>query len=72
MAIHPPRGAAPEGAVPEPQTLGFLLLEDFTLISLASAIEPLSRHLYLSGNGLIKDLTAVSELIKRVRCRGSS
>ncbi|MGC3871686.1 GlxA family transcriptional regulator [Halomonas sp. GXIMD04776] len=37
-----------------PQTLGFLLLENFTLISLASAIEPLRMANQLTGNELYR------------------
>nr|WP_300306604.1 GlxA family transcriptional regulator [Halomonas sp.] len=42
-----PRGTAP-------QTIGFLLLDDFTLISLASAIDPLRMANQLSGQELYR------------------
>ncbi|GGY00062.1 AraC family transcriptional regulator [Litchfieldella qijiaojingensis] len=39
---------------PAPQTLGFLLLDNFTLISLASAIEPLRMANQLAGRELYR------------------
>ena len=47
MAYDTPR------AVP-PQTIGFLLLEQFTLISLASAVEPLRMANQLTGQELYR------------------
>ncbi|MGQ7245931.1 GlxA family transcriptional regulator [Halomonas sp. V046] len=49
------RSAPPAGACP--QTLGFLLLDSFTLISLASAIEPLRMANQLSGQELYRWFT---------------
>ena len=40
-------------AVP-PQTIGFLLLDQFTLISLASAVEPLRMANQLTGQELYR------------------
>lgn len=40
-----------------PQSIGFLLLEDFTLISLASAVEPLRMANQLSGRELYRWFT---------------
>ena len=37
-----------------PQSIGFLLLDNFTLISLASAIEPLRMANQLSGRELFR------------------
>ncbi|MGV8637262.1 GlxA family transcriptional regulator, partial [Pseudomonas aeruginosa] len=37
-----------------PQTIGFLLLDNFTLISLASAVEPLRMANQLSGRELYR------------------
>lgn len=53
MASFPHPGAT-AGTVPEPQTLGFLLLDNFTLISLASAIEPLRMANQLAGRELYR------------------
>lgn len=47
MAYDTPR------AVP-PQTIGFLLLDQFTLISLASAVEPLRMANQLTGQELYR------------------
>ena len=41
------QGAQPQSRAP--QSIGFLLLDNFTLISLASAIEPLRMANQLSG-----------------------
>ncbi|MFC3284720.1 choline metabolism transcriptional regulator GbdR [Litchfieldella rifensis] len=41
-------------STPVPQTLGFLLLDNFTLISLASAIEPLRMANQLAGRELYR------------------
>lgn len=45
----------PQGSAP--RSVGFLLLEDFTLISLASAVEPLRMANQLSGSELYRWLT---------------
>ena len=47
--------SAPRGSAP--RSVGFLLLDDFTLISLASAIEPLRMANQLSGKELYRWLT---------------
>ncbi|MDR5860590.1 GlxA family transcriptional regulator [Halomonas eurihalina] len=44
-----------------PQTLGFLLLENFTLISLASAIEPLRMANQLAGRELYRWYTLTAD-----------
>ncbi len=49
------RGASARSQAP--QVIGFLLLDDFTLISLASAIEPLRMANQLSGRELYRWLT---------------
>lgn len=46
-------GTTPQ-ATPVPQTLGFLLLDNFTLISLATAIEPLRMANQLAGRELYR------------------
>ncbi|XNS33464.1 GlxA family transcriptional regulator [Halomonas cupida] len=53
MTVKP--SATPSGAAP--QTIGFLLLDNFTLISLASAIEPLRMANQLSGQELYRWFT---------------
>ncbi|KPQ24454.1 MAG: Transcriptional regulator containing an amidase domain and an AraC-type DNA-binding HTH domain [Halomonas sp. HL-48] len=45
----------------EPQTLGFLLLDNFTLISLASAIEPLRMANQLAGRELYRWYTLTQD-----------
>ncbi len=45
-------GAGPQS--PVPQSIGFLLLDNFTLISLASAVEPLRMANQLSGKELYR------------------
>ncbi|CAM0557585.1 GlxA family transcriptional regulator [Vreelandella titanicae] len=45
----------------EPQTLGFLLLDNFTLISLASAIEPLRMANQLAGRELYRWFTLTQD-----------
>lgn len=45
-------GAQPQNRAP--QSIGFLLLDNFTLISLASAIEPLRMANQLSGRELYR------------------
>lgn len=45
-------GSQPQNRVP--QTIGFLLLDNFTLISLASAVEPLRMANQLSGKELYR------------------
>ena len=47
--------SAPQGSAP--RSVGFLLLDDFTLISLASAVEPLRMANQLSGKELYRWLT---------------
>ncbi|MCP1327776.1 GlxA family transcriptional regulator, partial [Halomonas sp. 707D4] len=44
-----------------PQTLGFLLLDNFTLISLASAIEPLRMANQLAGRELYRWYTLTQD-----------
>ncbi|MDH4563618.1 GlxA family transcriptional regulator [Pseudomonas sp. BN411] len=46
------QGAQPQNRVP--QSIGFLLLDNFTLISLASAVEPLRMANHLSGRELYR------------------
>ncbi|MEH6640457.1 MAG: AraC family transcriptional regulator, partial [Halomonas glaciei] len=53
-AVNPKR-------VGEPQTLGFLLLDNFTLISLASAIEPLRMANQLAGSELYRWYTLTQD-----------
>ena len=60
MSTMPPASATPTQALrktPAPQTLGFLLLENFTLFSLASAIEPLRMANQLAGRELYRWFT---------------
>lgn len=60
MSTMPPASASPAHALrktPMPQTLGFLLLENFTLFSLASAIEPLRMANQLAGRELYRWFT---------------
>lgn len=45
-------GAQPQNRAP--QSIGFLLLDNFTLISLASAVEPLRMANQLSGRELYR------------------
>ena len=45
-----------------PQTLGFLLLDSFTLISLASAVEPLRMANQLSGRELYRWFTLTADM----------
>ena len=45
-------GAPPQNRAP--QSIGFLLLDNFTLISLASAVEPLRMANQLSGRELYR------------------
>ncbi|WP_106418277.1 GlxA family transcriptional regulator [Salinicola tamaricis] len=54
MAISSPVSRERDLGVSEPQTLGFLLLDNFTLISLASAIEPLRMANQLAGRELYR------------------
>mgnify|MGYP007083377361 CR=1 FL=1 len=51
-------GAQPQNRAP--QSIGFLLLDNFTLISLASAVEPLRMANQLSGRELYRWTTPVS------------
>ncbi|WP_444438822.1 GlxA family transcriptional regulator [Pseudomonas sp. A6] len=51
---HPPRASSPARPM---RTIGFLLLDDFTLISLASAVEPLRMANQLSGKELYRWVT---------------
>ncbi|WP_277052743.1 GlxA family transcriptional regulator [Zestomonas thermotolerans] len=44
-----------------PQTIGFLLLDNFTLISLASAVEPLRMANHLSGHELYRWCTLTQD-----------
>ena len=46
------RGVPPQNR--NPQSIGFLLLDNFTLISLASAVEPLRMANQLSGRELYR------------------
>ncbi|KFX70526.1 AraC family transcriptional regulator [Pseudomonas taeanensis MS-3] len=46
------QGAQPQ--IPAPRSIGFLLLDNFTLISLASAVEPLRMANQLSGKELYR------------------
>src|SRR3990167_1931722 len=46
------QGAQPQSRAP--QSIGFLLLDNFTLISLASAVEPLRMANQLSGRELYR------------------
>ena len=46
------QGAQPQSRAP--QSIGFLLLDNFTLISLASAVEPLRMANQLSGKELYR------------------
>ncbi|EPN43845.1 AraC family transcriptional regulator, partial [Pseudomonas syringae pv. actinidiae ICMP 19096] len=46
------QGAQPQNRAP--QSIGFLLLDNFTLISLASAVEPLRMANQLSGRELYR------------------
>ncbi|MEQ4537897.1 MAG: GlxA family transcriptional regulator [Billgrantia sp.] len=60
MSTMPPASATPAQTLrktPAPQTLGFLLLENFTLFSLASAIEPLRMANQLAGRELYRWFT---------------
>ncbi|WP_447894659.1 choline metabolism transcriptional regulator GbdR [Vreelandella sp. GE22] len=52
---------APESRPSAPQTLGFLLLDNFTLISLASAIEPLRMANQLAGRELYRWYTLTQD-----------
>jgi len=55
MASSRTANASPTvGRTPTPQTLGFLLLDNFTLISLASVIEPLRMANQLAGRELYR------------------
>ncbi|MBZ9540314.1 GlxA family transcriptional regulator [Modicisalibacter tunisiensis] len=55
MASSRTASASPAaGRAPSPQTLGFLLLDNFTLISLASVIEPLRMANQLAGRELYR------------------
>ncbi|WP_163649253.1 GlxA family transcriptional regulator [Modicisalibacter sp. 'Wilcox'] len=55
MASSRTASASPTvGRTPTPQTLGFLLLDNFTLISLASVIEPLRMANQLAGRELYR------------------
>ncbi|KXS38032.1 MAG: AraC family transcriptional regulator [Halomonadaceae bacterium T82-2] len=55
MASSRTASASPTvGRTPAPQTLGFLLLDNFTLISLASVIEPLRMANQLAGRELYR------------------
>ncbi len=52
------------GAQPQdrpPQSIGFLLLDNFTLISLASAVEPLRMANQLSGRELYRWTTLTAD-----------
>ena len=51
-------GAQPQNRAP--QSIGFLLLDNFTLISLASAVEPLRMANQLSGRELYRWTTSPS------------
>ena len=53
--MAPKTHSAPQGSAP--RSVGFLLLDDFTLISLASAVEPLRMANQLSGRELYRWLT---------------
>jgi len=48
------RNPVPTSQDPAPRSVGFLLLDDFTFISLASAIEPLRMANHLSGRELYR------------------
>ncbi|MCC6074878.1 GlxA family transcriptional regulator [Pseudomonas sp. GCM10022188] len=57
MSSHFAPGARPPISAPQtsvPQSIGFLLLDNFTLISLASAVEPLRMANHLSGKELYR------------------
>ncbi|WP_110686784.1 GlxA family transcriptional regulator [Salinicola aestuarinus] len=54
MAYPPASSVVHHGDAAAPQTLGFLLLDDFTLISLASTIEPLRMANQLAGRELYR------------------
>ncbi len=62
MASDRVKGAAVAAGVSgAPQTLGFLLLDNFTLISLASAIEPLRMANQLAGRELYRWYTLTQD-----------
>lgn len=53
--------SSPSVLQPVPQTIGFLLLDNFTLISLASAVEPLRMANQLSGRELFRWFTLTAD-----------